>query len=43
MEHDGGRRHAPGKDAPRNWGLLLLLVLCVEFWLIVASAVTQAV
>ena len=24
-------------EAPRNWGLFLILVLCLEFWLIVAS------
>ena len=38
MELDG-RRHAPSNHVPRNWGLLLLLVLCVEFWMIVASMV----
>jgi hypothetical protein len=40
MEFDG-RRHDPRAHAPRNWGLLLLLVLCVEFWMIVASTVAH--
>ena len=30
-------------EGPRNWGLLLLLVLCIEFWVIVASAVTHLI
>jgi hypothetical protein len=34
---DGGRRHVQQPE-PRNWFLLLALVLCVEFWLIAASA-----
>jgi hypothetical protein len=26
---------------PRNWGLLLVLVLCAEFWVIVTTAVAE--
>jgi hypothetical protein len=28
-------------QGPRNWGLLLLFVLCIEFWMIVANAVAH--
>lgn len=38
MEFDGGCRHVQHHKPPRNWFLLLALVLCVEFWLIAASA-----
>jgi hypothetical protein len=26
---------------PYNWGLILLLVLCVEFWVFVTTVVTE--
>jgi hypothetical protein len=28
-------------DSPRNWFLPLGLVLCLEFWIVVTSAVAQ--
>jgi hypothetical protein len=28
-------------EAPRNWGLLLVMVLCLEFWLILAGYLTH--
>ena len=38
-----GRRHAVRNYSPRNWGLLLLLVLALEFWIFVASTVAQSI
>jgi hypothetical protein len=37
------RRHLVEGARPRapNWGLLLMVVLCVEFWIVVTSAVAQ--
>jgi hypothetical protein len=36
-------RHVPDVRQPsHNWGLLLLLGLCVEFWIIVTTAVAQS-
>ena len=32
--------HAGGQ-AGRNWGLLVAVVLCVEFWVFVASTVAE--
>jgi pyridoxine/pyridoxamine 5'-phosphate oxidase len=26
---------------PRNWGLLLVVVLCLEFWLVMTSYLAQ--
>jgi hypothetical protein len=35
-------RHLESSRSPAfNWGFLLLLVLCVEFWLAVTSIVVQ--
>ena len=35
-------RHFDGRgESGRNWGLLLLLGLCVEFWMVVTSVVAQ--
>jgi hypothetical protein len=37
-------RHVHEGDArqpPHNWGLLLLLGLCAEFWIIVTTAVAE--
>jgi hypothetical protein len=31
------------RQAPRNWGLFLMFVLAVEFWVIVASTVAESV
>jgi hypothetical protein len=37
-------RHLEGsRQASRNWGLFLLLVLCVEFWIAVTTAVAPHV
>ncbi len=33
---DGGTR-----QPSRNWGLFLVLGLCLEFWIVVTTAVTQ--
>jgi hypothetical protein len=30
-----------GVQASRNWGLLLAIVFCVEFWVYVVSAVSE--
>jgi hypothetical protein len=38
MEFDDGRRHVTRHDPPFNWFLPLAFVLCVVFWLLVASA-----
>jgi len=36
------RRHLDeGTPQPRNWGLLLLLGLCAEFWIVVTTTVAQ--
>jgi hypothetical protein len=43
MDSDGGRRHVPHHDPPRNWFLPLAFVLCMEFWLLVASAFVHSV
>jgi hypothetical protein len=33
-------RHFDGEEQPgRNWGLLVILVLCVEVWIGIAQAV----
>jgi hypothetical protein len=29
-------------QAPRNWGLLLMVILSIEFWMIVTSTVAQS-
>jgi hypothetical protein len=35
-------RSLSGRRQPaRNWGLLLILVLCLEFWIAVATAVAN--
>ena len=31
------------RQAGRNWGLFLLLALCVEFWIAVTTAVAHAI
>ena len=39
-----GRQMAPLRESdarPYNWGLLLLLALCVEFWVILTTVVTE--
>ena len=36
-------RHTTRDDAPRNWGLIFSVVLCVAFWMIVASTVAHSV
>ena len=35
------RQRDGGGQACRNWGLLLAIVLCVEFWVFVTSAVVE--
>jgi hypothetical protein len=37
MESHGRR----GEQPPRNWFLILMLVICVEFWVLVTSALAQ--
>ena len=37
----GGPRLDDGEQQSRNWGLLLALVLCVEFWIVVSTYVAQ--
>jgi hypothetical protein len=34
--HEGGAR-----QPSYNWGFLLLLALCVEFWIIVTTAIAE--
>ena len=37
----GGHRVDVVRKPPRNWGLLVLLGLCVEFWIVVTTTVAQ--
>ena len=37
----GGHLAHVGRKPARNWGLFLMLGLCVEFWIVVTTAVTQ--
>ncbi len=30
-------------EAPRNWGLFLAVVLCLEFWLVVTSYLVHSI
>ena len=32
---------AAGRQHPLNWGLLLALGLCLEFWIIVTTVATE--
>ena len=34
---------AQDAEAPRNWALLLAVVLCLEFWLIVTSYLAHGI
>jgi len=37
----GGHRVDGVRKPARNWGLFVLLGICVEFWVIVTATVTQ--
>lgn len=37
----GGHRVHAGRQPGRNWGLFLLLGLCVEFWIVVSTIVAE--
>jgi hypothetical protein len=37
----GGHRVDVAPKPARNWGLLVFLVLCVEFWIVVTTTVAQ--
>jgi hypothetical protein len=37
----GGHRVHGGRQPARNWGLVLLLGLCVEFWIIATTVVAE--
>jgi hypothetical protein len=39
MRHHLDRARPPA----RNWGLLLMLVLCVEFWIFVTNAISHSI
>jgi hypothetical protein len=37
----GGHPLGGGRQKGRNWGLFLLLVLCVEFWIALTDVVAH--
>jgi hypothetical protein len=37
----GGHRVDVVRKPSRNWGLLVLLGLCVEFWIVVTTTLAQ--
>jgi len=39
MRHDS---ESTSRKPPRNWVLLLSLVLCVEFWIVATATVAQS-
>lgn len=39
MRHDSDDN---SRAAPRNWVLLLAVVLCLEFWVVVTGTVAQS-